>query len=82
MPDYSRLRSLAAREIIAALEKDGFTLARTRGSHRLFRHPDGRRVTVSAHRMSDTFPPGTLRSMIEVQAQWSNEDLHRLGVME
>jgi predicted RNA binding protein YcfA (HicA-like mRNA interferase family) len=82
MPGYSRLRSLSAREIIAALEKDGFTLARTRGSHRLFRHPDGRRVTVSAHRMSDTFPPGTLRSMVEVQAQWDEEDLHRLGLME
>lgn len=82
MPDYSRLRSLTAREIIAALEKDGFTLARTRGSHRLFRHPDGRRVSVSAHRMSDTFPPGTLRSMIEVQAQWDDEDLLRPGLME
>jgi hypothetical protein len=32
--------------------------------------------------MPDTLPPGTLRSMIEVQVQWSNEDLHRLGVME
>ncbi len=80
MLDYSRLRSLTARQIIAALEQDGFTLARTRGSHRLYRHADGRRVTVSAHRMADTFPPGTLRSMIEVQARWSDEDLNRLDL--
>jgi predicted RNA binding protein YcfA (HicA-like mRNA interferase family) len=82
MPDYSKLRSLTAREIIAALEKDGFTLARTRGSHRLYRHADGRRVTVSAHKLSGTFPPGTLKSMIETQARWSDEDLKRLGVTD
>jgi len=81
MPDYSRLRSLSARRIIAALGADGFTLARTRGSHRLFRHPDGRRVTVSAHRLSDTFPPGTLRSMIEIQARWDDHDLRRLDLL-
>jgi len=31
--------------------------------------------------MSDTFRPGTLRSMIEVQARWSDEDLRRLGLV-
>ncbi|MCK6553931.1 type II toxin-antitoxin system HicA family toxin [Candidatus Binatia bacterium] len=81
MPDYSKLRSLTARQIIAALEKDGFTPARTRGSHRLYRHADGRRVTVSAHRLADTFPPGTLKSMIEVQARWTDNDLQRLGLV-
>jgi len=27
--------------------------------------------------MSDIFPPGTLKSMIEVQARWNDEDLRR-----
>jgi predicted RNA binding protein YcfA (HicA-like mRNA interferase family) len=79
--DYSRLRSLTARRLIVALLADGFALARQRGSHRLYRHLDGRRVTVSCHHSSDTFPPGTLRSMIETQARWTDSDLRRLSLL-
>lgn len=81
MTDYSKLRSLTVRQIIRALQADGFSLARQKGSHRHYRHPDGRRVTVSFHHTSDTFRPGTLRSMIEVQARWTEEDLQRLGLL-
>ena len=81
MIDYTRLRSLTAREIIAALLADGFVLRRQRGSHRHYTHPDGRRVTVSFHHSKDTFPPKTLRSMIETQARWSEADLQRLGLI-
>ena len=79
--DYSRLHSVTARQLISALERDGFALARQKGSHRRYRHRDGRRVTVSFHHASDTFRIGTLRSMIEVQACWGAEDLHRLGLL-
>ena len=41
----------------------------------------GRRVTVSFHHTSDTFRPGTLQSMIEIQAHWTEEDLHQLGLL-
>ena len=34
---YGRLRSLTARELIAALIRDGFTLARQSGSHHHYR---------------------------------------------
>lgn len=53
--DYSRLRSLTARQIVAALFRDGFSFDRQAGAHRLYRHPDGRRVTVSFHRAGETF---------------------------
>lgn len=79
--DYSRLRSLTARQLISALQRDGFSLARQKGSHRLYRHLDGRRVTVSFHHTSDTFRTGTLRSMIQLQARWNEEDLRRLGLL-
>jgi predicted RNA binding protein YcfA (HicA-like mRNA interferase family) len=62
--DYSRLRNLTAREIAAALLHDGFLLRRQKGSHQRYVHADGRRVTVSFHRASDTFEIKTLRSMI------------------
>ena len=79
--DYSRLRSLTARQLAAALQADGFLLKRQKGSHRHYVHPDGRRVTLSFHHASDTFRPGTLRSMIEIQARWSEDDLRRLGLL-
>ena len=79
--DYSRLRSLDARRFIRALRRDGFVLERQRGSHRQFCHADGRRVTVSAHRMGDTFRVGILRVMIQDQARWDHDDLVRLGIL-
>jgi hypothetical protein len=42
---------------------------------------DGRRVTVSFHRPGDTFPPKTLRRMIEDQARWTADDLRRLDLL-
>jgi predicted RNA binding protein YcfA (HicA-like mRNA interferase family) len=76
--DWSQLRSLTARDLISALMRDGFSLARQAGSHQLYRHPDGRRVTVSFHQPGQTFPPKTLRSMLEQQAGWTLDDLRRL----
>ncbi len=77
--DLSSLRSLTARKLIRALEKDGF-YAEFRGSaHQQFYNAnDGRRVTVTYHHASDTFVPKTLRSMLE-QAKWTQADLKRLG---
>jgi len=79
--DYGRLRSLTARELISALRRDGFILDRQSGSHQHYRHPDGRRVTVSFHRPGDTFTPKTLKRMIEDQACWTEEDLKRLDLL-
>ena len=78
---WASLRSLTARQIVNALARDGFTLRNQSGSHQRYRHPDGRRVTVSFHRAGQTFPPKTLRSMIEEQARWSERDLKRLKLI-
>ena len=72
-------RGLTARELIRALHADGFHLTRTRGSHRIYRHADGRRVVVAYHRVSDTFPIGALKAMV-VDIGWTNDDLRRLGL--
>lgn len=80
--DYSKLRSLTARTLMKALEEDEFRLVRTKGAHHRYRHPDGRRVTVSFHRSGDTYKQGTLNSMIELQAKWTVEDLERLELIE
>jgi predicted RNA binding protein YcfA (HicA-like mRNA interferase family) len=79
--DYSALRSLTARKLIKALETDGFVLNRQSGSHRHYRHSDGRRVTVTFHHSGETFLLKTLKSMIEIQACWNESDLHRLHLI-
>jgi predicted RNA binding protein YcfA (HicA-like mRNA interferase family) len=74
-------RGMSARRFIRALVGDGFALQRVCGSHRIYRHADGRRVVVAYHALNDTFPIGTLRAMI-ADAGWQDDDLRRLGLME
>jgi predicted RNA binding protein YcfA (HicA-like mRNA interferase family) len=79
--EWRRLRNITAREIVNALIRDGFVFYNQRGSHQRYWHSDGRRVTVTFHRAGDTFPLGTLRSMIEAQARWTEDDLRRLSLL-
>ena len=80
--DYRGVRSVTAREIIAALVEDGFSFVRQKGSHQRYRHPDGRSVTIAPHGGGDTFAVKTLKSMIERQARWTEEDLVRLELLK
>jgi predicted RNA binding protein YcfA (HicA-like mRNA interferase family) len=64
--------------LIPALARDGFVLDRQSGAHQLYLHADWRRVTVTFHRPGVTFEIKTLRTIIEIQAHWTDEDLRRL----
>ena len=78
---YSKLRSLSTRRLISALLQEGFKLEREKGTHRQYIHPQKGRVTVSFHHPSDTFPPKTLKSIIQDDG-WAEEDLKRLGLLK
>jgi predicted RNA binding protein YcfA (HicA-like mRNA interferase family) len=55
-------------EIIRQIEKDGWYLVATSGSHRQYKHPlKAGRVTIAGH-PSDELAPGTLNSILK-QAQ-------------
>jgi predicted RNA binding protein YcfA (HicA-like mRNA interferase family) len=47
---------LRPREVAAILERLGFIEVRQRGSHRQYRHPDGRGTTVPFHPGRDISP--------------------------
>ena len=47
---------LKPREVIAILARLGFVEVRQRGSHKQFRHPDGRATTVPFHAGRDLSP--------------------------
>ncbi|HXJ94551.1 MAG TPA: type II toxin-antitoxin system HicA family toxin [Terriglobia bacterium] len=49
----TRLRPVRARQLIGFLESLGFSRVRQKGSHKFFRHPDGRTATVPDHRGED-----------------------------
>lgn len=61
-----RLPSVKARDVIRALQKAGFSIVRTTGSHcRLVHDSDPtRQTTVPVHSRRD-IPRGTLRSIID-----------------
>jgi predicted RNA binding protein YcfA (HicA-like mRNA interferase family) len=48
--------TLRPQKVIASLEKLGFSEVRQRGSHKQFRHPDGRCTTVPYHQGTDISP--------------------------
>lgn len=45
----SQLPSVTGRDVITALGKIGFEVARIRGSHHILIHSDGRRTVVPVH---------------------------------
>jgi predicted RNA binding protein YcfA (HicA-like mRNA interferase family) len=51
-----KLPVLKAGEVAAILEKLGFVEARQRGSHKQYRHTDGRSTTVPFHSSRDISP--------------------------
>jgi len=59
-----RLPALTARDVIRALERAGFAVSRTSGSHRRLVHSSdpARKVTVPVH--TGDLPRGTLRAII------------------
>ena len=52
----AKLPVLRPREVAAILERLGFVEVRQRGSHRQYRHPDGRGTTVPFHEGRDISP--------------------------
>ncbi len=68
--------SLRGERIVRALERAGFKVARTRGSHHIMRHPDGRGTTVPVH-PGRNVAKGTLRGIL-ADVSMTVEELQRL----
>jgi predicted RNA binding protein YcfA (HicA-like mRNA interferase family) len=72
----SRLPRLSGRDVVAALAKAGFVVARTKGSHHRLRHPDGRVTTVPVHG-SEIIGPGLLTRILR-DCEISREEFETL----
>lgn len=75
------LRNTPVRELVRAIQRDGFQLGRTTrtGSH-VYQHQDGRTVIIHYHSGSATLKRKTLAAVIR-SAQWTTEDLRRLRLI-
>ena len=60
-----------SRAIIGRLQREGWRLVRTKGSHRQYKHPTMPGLVTVPHPKRD-IPQGTLRSIFK-QARWENE---------
>jgi len=56
---------MQVRDVIRILARDGWILARQRGSHRRYRHPRKRGLVTVAGRPSVDLAPGTLNSIFK-----------------
>jgi predicted RNA binding protein YcfA (HicA-like mRNA interferase family) len=70
-----RLR-VKGKDLIAALERAGFEVTRTRGSHYFLRHSDGRVTTVPVH-SGETIGPGLLSKILR-DTKLSRSELENL----
>jgi predicted RNA binding protein YcfA (HicA-like mRNA interferase family) len=65
--------AVKVRDAIKRIEAAGWELARTRGSHRQYRHSDRRGLVTIAGKPSDTLHPKTWASIIR-QAGLEDDD--------
>ena len=59
----TRLPRITGREVMSALRKAGFEVARIKGSHDFLRHPDGRGTVVPGH-AGEGIGPGLLAAIL------------------
>jgi predicted RNA binding protein YcfA (HicA-like mRNA interferase family) len=69
---------LTAREVIRVLERRGFALARSSGSHHIYKNAAGKRVTVSVHG-HETLHPKVLQSILRDMDLTVQDLLNELG---
>ena len=77
----SALRNVSVRRLVSALERDGFMLQRSKGSHRIYTDAKGRLVIIAVHRSGATLPRDTLRNFLQA-TQWTRDDAVRLGLLD
>jgi predicted RNA binding protein YcfA (HicA-like mRNA interferase family) len=70
------LPSITGKELITALAKAGFNVARVKGSHHFLQHADGRSTVVPVH-SGETIGPGLLSKILR-DCELNREQLHKL----
>ena len=78
---WSQLKNKTANDLIRALERDAFQLDEQVRTERVYRHPNGRRVSIHYHTGSACYRPGLLKALLEAIG-WSEADMQRLKLIK
>lgn len=71
-----KLPLITPQKVISILEKKGFILERSRGSHQIYRNPETRKMVVIPYHKKD-LPKGTLLEILK-QVGISKEEIDKL----
>ena len=69
----AKLPRLTGKEVAKIAEKLGFVYSHTTGSHMVYKHPDGRRVTIP-HHAGEELGPGLLNKIIKKDFEITREE--------
>ena len=78
---WSQLKGKTTDELISALLKDGFVLDEKVKTERIYRHPDGRRISIHYHKGSDCYGRGLLKSLLD-DTGWLEGDMRRVKLIK
>ena len=77
---WQQLKNITADELIRALKKDGWVRDIRVGAELIYRHDDGRRVSIHFHPRK-TYGQRTLKGLLG-DIGWSVDDLKRLKLVK
>lgn len=77
---WSQLKNKTADELVSALRKDKWVLDVTRGAEQIYRHPNGKRVSIHYH-PKKTYGQKLLMALL-TDTGWSIDDMRRLKLIK
>jgi len=78
---WNQLKAITENELISALLKDGFVPDAKLRAERIYRHPDGRKVSIHYHTGNECYGRGLLKALLK-DTGWSENDMYRLKLIK
>ena len=77
---WNQLKNKTADDLISALKKDGWDPDEKIGAQQVWRHLDGRRVSIHYH-PKETYGPNLLKALFK-DTGWTESDMRRLKLIK
>ena len=78
---WGQLKATKSNELIKALLKDGFELDEEVRTERIYRHPDGRKVSIHYHSGSGCYGRNLLEGLLN-DSGWTEERMRELKLIK
>ena len=77
---WDQIKSVTSGELARALDKDGWSKVKSTRNQHLYRHEDGRRVSLHYH-PDKTYGPNLLKDLLR-DIGWTEADMKRLKLIK